>query len=228
MVARFPALAVVILGTALGAAAGQPPDTKGFRAAGTGNVNPADPDATRVKTLWATIGQVVDDLDTAGKENKKKFLLHVAWHEGARIKKRVQDAGGPARSFYQMERAKAIDAVDYAKTKGWVVKLATAAGGGTTQQQILAAWTTLKENPTVPQFPAGNLIEAQLRSNDLFGTYMARIVLLRIPAAIGSTNQQHAEYWADHWKVSFSSPAERAMLIMRFKQEADEVDRLIP
>ena len=86
----------------------------------------------------------------------------------------------------------------------------------------------LKRTGTDPQFPAGNLIEDKLRTSDLFGTYMTRIVLLRLPEAIGTGNQAHAEYWAKHWKVKFASEEERLKLIARFKDEADEVDKLIP
>lgn len=192
------------------------------------DVDPNAPPGTRVTTLWDTIDTVVSDLDSNPQDNTKRFLVHLAWHEGQQITKRKQNDGGPARSFYQMERAKAIDAVEYAQTKGWLGKLATAAGGGTTEAQLKTALNELKQSPTTPSFPAGNLIGQKLESNDLFGTYMARIALRRIPDAIGIGNQKHAEYWADHWKVKFDSPAQREQLIKEVKKAFDKADEHVP
>jgi hypothetical protein len=192
-----------------------------------GNVDTSADNPVRVQQLWTLISAVVGDLDDSGNlDNKKRFMLHLAWHEGARITAREQGGGGPARSFYQLEREKAIDAVDFANTQGWVGKLADAAGlGSANTQPILDAWNELKQDPNNPSFPDNNLIEQNLHINDLFGTYMARIALKRITDPIGTSNQEHAQYWADHWKIKFDSDDQKAQLIAAFKQEADEVDQ---
>jgi hypothetical protein len=195
--------------------------------ADTGNVDITADDAVRVQQLWTLIGNVATALGDSGDvNNAMRFMLHLAWHEGARITARVQAGQGPARSFYQLEREKAIDAVDYANTKNWVGLLADAAGlGSGNTQPILDALNQLQQDPSNPNFPDPNLIEQELRTVDLFGTYMARIALRRLPDPIGPSNQDHAQYWADHWKIVFDSDDQKAALIAQFKQEADAVDQ---
>lgn len=188
----------------------------------TGNVDVAADDATRVKVMWGLIGQVVDDLDSSEKDNKKKFLLHVSWHEGAFLRERSQIGGGPGRSFFQFEAPLAKDAVLYAKQKGWLGRLATTSG--LAEKELTDAANAI----TGGAWPANNAIEKALRESDLFGAYLARIALKKVPANIPSGNDKHAEYWADHWKKVFSSPQERARLIAVVKAEADQVDMLIP
>lgn len=194
------------------------------------NVNAGASPEERVRVLWGLIETVVDDLDSARPEpyrlNLKKFMLHLAWHEGDKIRARVQGGNGPARSFYQMERSKAVDALEYADRNAWIGKLADAVGA--TQAQIRSAKTAL-EAASGPGFPNGNLIKTSLEGSDLFGTYMARIALKREPGTIGTTPQTHADYWADYWKKVFGpAPQDRATLVPIFVREVGEADALIP
>jgi len=194
-------------------------------------------DLVRVRTMWELINVAVEDLQSQSsadaKLNVKKFLLHVAWHEGRLLKARVQDPRhpggppGPGRSFFQFEPARAKDAVDYAKQKEadkhWLTLLATRSGQ--TNQALEAASNDLF---LATGWPQENLIEKLLRENDLFGVYMTRIVLARLPSAIPVGNSGHAQYWADHWKIVFNPPEDRNELISRFTNEANAVDQLIP
>ena len=105
-----------------------------------------------------------------------------------------------------MERGKAIDAIDYANARGWMDRLADSAGAS--REAILSAWNELKE-ASGSYFPDGNLIGDLLKSDDhdLFATYMARIALKRVSEPVGTSYEDHANYWADHWKIVFDSDA---------------------
>jgi hypothetical protein len=92
------------------------------------NVDTDAAPAARKGTMNGIINQVVNDLDATPSDNVKLFILHVGWHEGLDLTKREQVGGGPGRSFFQFEPPLAKDAIAYAKTKGWVGKLAAAAG----------------------------------------------------------------------------------------------------
>ncbi|PQO28493.1 hypothetical protein DTL21_28235 [Bremerella cremea] len=190
------------------------------------NVDTSESPENRVAAMWKIIDKVVSDLDSGNTSsvslNKKKFLLHVAWHEGAFLKHRKQIGGGPGRSFFQFEAPLAKDAVLYAKQKNWLGRLASASGK--TENELETAANAI----TGGSWPDDNAIEESLLESDLFGTYLARIALKRIPQAIPTGNAAHAEYWADHWKRVFSSPEQRAELIERFENEADDVDQHIP
>jgi putative membrane protein len=126
-----------------------------------GNVNLNTDDTTRIGALYALINQTVNDLDSDdpsddNKTNKKKFMLHLAWHEGAMISTREQGGEGPARSFYQLEREKAIDALDYASLQQWMQKLSDASFDGTsktTPDQLQSALVDMKNDPSNPKFP---------------------------------------------------------------------------
>lgn len=197
------------------------------------NVDPSASDRERVRVMFELISTVVEDLDAdkpaAARQNIKAFLLHVAWHEGNFLRNRDQIGGGPGRSFFQFEPGKAKDAVDHAED---IALLGRVAGSsGLTEAQLRTSRDQLRLGES---WPAGNLIEARLLDNDLFGIYMARIALKRVDDPIPNDpdlsvrNQKHAEYWADHWKIVFPSPAERQRQIRNFKSEADTVDGLIP
>src|SRR5207253_799912 len=62
---------------------------------------------------------LVDNFSGEAYEAARSFLLHMAWHEGARLAMRVQAplAGaaqpGPARSFWQLEAFVAREAWEY-------------------------------------------------------------------------------------------------------------------
>jgi hypothetical protein len=201
------------------------------------NVDTNATDAIRVSMMWQLVSDVVEDMQSQSPAdvnlNIKKFLLHVAWHEGRFLRTRVQDPRhpggppGPGRSFFQFEPPRAKDAVDYAKQKEpdkhWLTLLATRSG-----QTNYALETASTELHLATDWPANNLIERLLRENDLFGVYMTRIVLARLPSAIPVGNAGHAQYWADHWKIGFTPPEDRNELTTRFTNEANAVDQLIP
>jgi hypothetical protein len=193
------------------------------------NVDVKAKDKERVKVFWNILDGVVNDLDkSASAEDKvkiKKFLLHVAWHEGAMLTKRQQDPTGPGRSFSQFEPPRAKEAVAYAKQKDWLSKLATASGQ--TADALAKAGDDLPEAAGKP-WPDKNLIEKELVDSDPFGAYLARIAFKKIPEAIPPDNKAHAEYWAKYWKIKFDSDAQKKELIERFEKEANEVDKLIP
>jgi hypothetical protein len=64
-----------------------------------GNVDINASDAARVAAFWA----LAEKTETALNANLKRFLLHVAWHEGRQLRTRTQNGGGPGRGFFQFE-----------------------------------------------------------------------------------------------------------------------------
>jgi hypothetical protein len=202
------------------------------------NVDTSAAPKDRVAALWDTIGLVVTDLDSSPSDNTKLFLLHVAWHEGAGLTARAQFGGGPGRSFYQFEPARARDAINYAESKGWAARLAQAlqqdglipatTTGGDATQMLLDARDALPTTFGSPWPTSNPLVEQGLLGSDLFGTYLIRIDLRRIPAAIPAGNQGHAQYWADYWKIKFDSDSQKQALIATFKGEADTADGYLP
>ncbi|MBY5871332.1 hypothetical protein HFN53_04765 [Rhizobium leguminosarum] len=65
---------------------------------------PDEPDAAkRALAFWPIIVACVNALDSSPSDNTKRFLLHVAWHEGDKLRTRIQYGNGPARSFFQFE-----------------------------------------------------------------------------------------------------------------------------
>jgi hypothetical protein len=153
-------------------------------------------------------------------------MLHLAWHEGARLTARVQDSG-PAKSFFQLEAHRAKDGCSYAAQIGCVSKLAAAAGAS--EADINAAWPALPDyDSTDPnnsaKYPPGNLIGTSLETIDLFGIYVARYCLKRIPSPIPADNPSQANYWYTNWKISGGDPDS---LKQTFIAEANEVDALL-
>jgi hypothetical protein len=183
----------------------------------------------RVKTLRALIKTVMDDMDNLAldRDNPSRFLLHVAWHEGRRLETREQDGGGPGRSFFQFEPLRAKEVVEYANQKGWLDKLVAAADSNI--QEILTAAGNLPTSGST--WPSNNLIEKFLGkspfTSDLFATYLARIAFKKIPQSVPGGNDNHAIYWAEHWKRKFSPPEDRARQIAVFTKAADAVDKIL-
>lgn len=188
--------------------------------------------AARVATFWNTLSTVVADLDAdatpEARGNVRRFLLHVAWHEGMKLTARKQLANGPARSFFQLEAHRAKEAGSYADTKGWIARLAGACGRTVDEVRTGIAALPLFDsgNPNASaRFPEGNVIEEALRARDLFGAYLARIAFKKVPKPLPSGNAHHAQYWFDHWKVRDPDPAK---VKKAFEDACDEVDALIP
>jgi len=64
-----------------------------------GNVDTSPKPADRAKQMWTLLAMVASDLDSsdtsACQKNIKRFLLHVPWHEGAKLTRRLQTDDGP-------------------------------------------------------------------------------------------------------------------------------------
>jgi hypothetical protein len=196
------------------------------------NVVTGDSDADRVAQMLKVVDAVVVDMDQGKltvmqQMDVKRFLMRVSWHEGAKLKHRKQLGGGPGRSFFQFEPGKAKDGVDYADSKGWLGKLATA--GSTTEADLKTSAAALTLGSP---WPAGGLIEKLLgvagSESDLFAVYVARVALKRLPSAIPEGLDAQTTYWADNWKVQFDSPADRTAKMAQFKTNALELEKLFP
>lgn len=183
-------------------------------ASASDNVDVAATPKDRVNHMRELVAFAVDELDETAPSDAKKntvlFLMRVAWHEGAQLTARRQSGGGPGRSFFQFEPAKAKDGVDHAITKKVIGDVA-AAGGSTSKRIEDSAKDLVLGSP----WPNGGLIEKLLGGEDeavdLFGIYLARISLKRIPSVIPTDLDGQAEYWAKHWKVKFDSDADRTV-----------------
>ncbi len=185
-------------------------------------INEPDP-RKRAVYLQGIISDVVNNIDDNPSDNVKRFLLHVAWHEGARLTTRIQGGGGPARSFYQFEAYKAREAMEYARAQGFMDFLVNSSGGST-DADLKAASDQLPSTTAEPYFPDGNLIKTLLETNDPFGTYLVRIEFKRYSAAIGPTNQDHTDYWYTYWKGTDPDPAG---VKKQFLADCNEVDQLL-
>ena len=198
------------------------------------NVDINNPSAKeRVSVMWQLINDCVEDMHPASpsnyKTNLKKFLLHVAWHEGKFLLTRIQDprtsggVPGPGRSFFQFEPPRAKEAIDYAKQKEpdkkWLTMIAIRSG-----QSPEALRDSSVDLTFTTTWPASNLIEQLLINNDLFGVYLARIAFAKIPESIPENNNGHAEYWAKYWKRVFNPGENRTELVNRFAEEANKAD----
>lgn len=193
------------------------------------NIDPNAPVANRVAAFWQLLIACTDEFDGGSaetfKDNVRRFMLHVAFWEGAELKARVQGGSGPARSFFQFEAHRAKDTLLYARQAHFLDELAQAAGE--TEQQLATAAGDLPSygDPGSAYFPAGNLIEALLRNNDLFGIYLARVAFKKIPAAIPTGNGRHAAYWYEHWKVTGGNADQ---LRQQFEAKSDKADLHVP
>jgi len=196
------------------------------------NVDVAAPDAERVAAFWSLLGTAIVDLDqgasSAARTTIKRFLMHVAWHEGAELRARTQSGGGPARSFFQLEAHRAKEGCVYARSRTWSGKLATAAGRSATEIDAAAAalpdWDR-RDPGASARFPAGNDVGEALRTNDLFGIYLTRICLKKITEPIPTSNEAQADYWYRYWKRTGGDPMQLRQV---FKRACERVDRLLP
>lgn len=188
------------------------------------NVDTTASDTLRKSVLLKIIRAVIDEIDDAFSENVAQFMLHLAWHEGARITARQQQPTGPGSSFYQFEAARAKDGLLYAKQKKWLGLLADSSG--LTEQQLTTEANALP-NGSGP-WPSNSLIKNLLRANnrDRFATQLTRIVLRKLPGVIPSGHIGHANYWADHWKIVFDSEDDRYKKIGQFVAHCEQADAI--
>lgn len=177
------------------------------------NVDINAPDEDRARSYEQLARACVNAL--GGGEDAIRFVVRTGWHEGAKLKKRVQSAGGPARSFLQTEAQAARDAVLRAKAKSWLDELATVAGR--TESELEAAAKLLPTSGGSPHFPAGNLIGSLLESDDLFGVYLGRIYVTTTSDPFGSTRSEQADFWEKHWH-KVPNPAAKQQFITGARQ----------
>lgn len=197
-----------------------------------GNVDIEAKPAERARQFWQLLGQALAIVDVGVapevQARARRFMLHVAWHEGGRLLDRMQKKG-PARSFFQLEAHRAKDGVLYARQKGWLGRLVALAAGPITEAGLSAEGDALPsydpEDPnTSAKFPPGNMIESQLRTFDPFGVAVARICLRKIPAPLPEGAKAEADYWYEHWKVN---GGDADVLKRTFVAECAEVEQLL-
>lgn len=187
------------------------------------DVNAGDQD--RVNTLLALLDVVVgvtDDDSTASKA--KRMLLLTAWHEGEQLKERVQNAGGPARSFFQIEASTAKTAYNSNfMTDDILQRLANC--GNYSIDDLNTAFGALGGSPA---YPAQNQVGTALSSVDIFGCYLARIVYRTRPDVLPDpdpTYKAEAAYWFKDWH---GSAGDSATLQAQFIANCQVIDPYMP
>jgi hypothetical protein len=195
------------------------------------NVDTSDAnDSHRVATLTALINIVVADLDAAPLSSGPiaiRLLLLIAWHEGARLTQRTQLGGGPARSFYQLQAASAATA--YNSSYMTSDRLYLLAGLlNVSQDAIMNDFLALGSGAS---FPAGNLVARGLVESDLFGSYLARILMKTIPGALPQPDPSYASeanFWLDHWHTSTGDDTTDNQLKTQFISDCRAIDPYLP
>ena len=173
------------------------------------------------------------DFDAGGTpDNTSRFMMYIAWHEGARLKFRVQQLGGgqtgPARSFFQIQGASAQTAYNSTSMTDDRLKL-LASFTGQAQNDIVTAFQNLTPSAS---FPDGNLIASLFESSDIFGAYVARALLFTFPAPLPKPAippvarfQPQADYWFQYWH---GGVGDADGLKDQFKTDCAEVDQMLP
>lgn len=189
-------------------------------------VDTTQPPASRKAIMLKVIDEVLTTVGESSntKENSKKFLLHVAWHEGDKLTTRKQYKGGPARSFYQFEAWRAKDDFEQGilpdkKKLSILAKICVQS-----EDSLKSAFKQISAKDKA--YPANNLIGLLMESDDHFATCLARYSLMRYPDAIPTTNEGHANYWFDHWKGTLigGSEGDIEALKEKFITASNEVD----
>lgn len=178
---------------------------------------------TRASQFYALAGAVVELLnpDSAPDlvELVQRFLLRVAWHEGDQLRTRVQYENGPARSFFQIEAARARDDLLRLAQSRRLAPLASIAG--VSVAELEAAASAL---PNRPSYPKSNLVREQLENSDRFGIALARLAFSLISAAIPGSIVGQADYWYRHWK---RTGGDADALKKAFAEKAAALDQLL-
>ncbi|MDV7397301.1 hypothetical protein RZS08_38225, partial [Arthrospira platensis SPKY1] len=123
-------------------------------------------------------------------ELARRFLVRVAWHEGDQLRTRVQYRNGPARSFFQIEAARARDDLLRLAQGRRLAPLASIARASVADLEAAA-----NALPNRPSYPANNLIRKHLENNDRFGIALARLAFSLIREAIPASIVGQADYW---------------------------------
>lgn len=198
-------------------------------AAAPPNVDPNASAQDRVNAMWNIVSAVAVDFDSAtSQDNTQRFMIYIAWHEGNLLTQRIQQGGGPARSFFQIQGASAQTA--YNSSSMTDTRINTLAGfTGSTHDAIVNAFEALTSSAS---FPAGNLIASLLESSDIFGAYVARALLWSFPAPLPQPAlppvalfQPQADYWFQYWH---GGAGDADTLKQAFKDHCAQVDPLLP
>lgn len=197
------------------------------------NVDTTASDQDRATALWKVVQVATSDFDAGGTpDNTSRLMMYIAWHEGARLKYRVQQLGGggtgPALSFFQIQGASAQTAYNSSSmTDDRLNKLA--AYTGVSHDAIVAGFESLTASAS---FPVGNVIATLLQQWDIFGAYVARALLWTFPAPLPqpaippvALYQPQADYWFQYWH---GGVGDADTLKEQFKQDCGVVDPLIP
>lgn len=197
------------------------------------NVNLNASDTNRAQALEKILVEVSGRLDeVATAAHAVRFMRHIAWHESRGCKTRVQDADGPARGFPQFEAHRARDTLEYAFDKRnskpfWRILMdaARVADPTVTDEVLETHWRALPAygQPNAPKFPANNLVERLLVTDDAFGATLMRVALKKLPGALPQSLGEDPERWAADWKRVNVTPQEKRNFLSR----AIEVDRLL-
>jgi len=196
------------------------------------NVDTDASDQDRVIALWNVIGVVTADFDgVGGSDNTRRFMMYIAWHEGARLKYRIQQlssgAPGPARSFFQIQGASAQTAYNSSSMTDERLN-ALASFTGSSHDAIVAGFQSLTSSAS---FPDGNVIATLLEQSDIFGAYLARALLWTFSAPLPQPAlppvalfQPQADYWFQYWHGGVGDDT----LKQQFKDDCATVDPLLP
>ena len=197
------------------------------------NVDTPSSDQDRANALWNVVSTVAADFDPpASQDNTQRFMMYIAWHEGARLTQRIQQgtggATGPARSFFQIQGASAQTAyTSSSMTDDRINTLATFTGS--THHAIVSAFEALTSSAS---FPPGSLIATLLETSDVFGAYVARALLWTFAAPLPQPAlppvalfQPQADYWFQYWH---GGVGDADSLKQAFKDHCAQVDPLLP
>jgi hypothetical protein len=195
------------------------------------DINASDQD--RATALWNVVSVATADFDAGGTpDNTSRFMMYIAWHEGARLKFRIQQTGGggtgPARSFFQIQGASAQTAYNSSSMTDDRINV-LASYTGSTHDAIVAGFQALTASAS---FPDGNLIATLLEQSDIFGAYVARALLWTFPAPLPQPAvppvalfQPQADYWFQYWH---GGVGDADTLKQQFKDDCAVVDPLLP
>lgn len=197
------------------------------------NVDTTSSDQDRANALWNVVSTVAADFDPiANRDNTQRFMMYIAWHEGARLTQRIQQgrggAAGPGRSFFQIEGASAQTAYNSSSMTDDRINT-LAAFTGSTHDAIISAFEALTSSAS---FPPGNLIATLLETSDIFGAYVARALLWTFAAPLPQPAlppvalfQPQADYWFQYWH---GGVGDADSLKQAFKDHCAQVDPLLP
>jgi N-acetyl-anhydromuramyl-L-alanine amidase AmpD len=181
--------------------------------------------AERARALEVICGAVVRLVDAskghAQRRAIRRFLLEIAWHESTGATAR---STGDRRGLWGLSPRMARVGVEFAASHGLLDDLAGLVG--TTQQDLRQASQALA-NQTA--WPANNLIENALMTDDRFAALVARCFVLTLPGAIPQVGLERAAYWAARYGDDLSAdPIDLALRVGQFTLSATAANLVAP